>query len=310
MDLSTVPMYAAVYRNHSDIVELFLKYGGKVDLDGSNEYVHCATGFNYGTGVNYRMSVLLAKHGAQFKTARGEPLIKTFEKHYSNQLGFPKIYETKYPDVFKVHELIKYGVDHVERREQRIAEEAARKKREAEEAERKRLAEIERKRQEAERQRLAEIERQKREAEEAERKRLAEIERQKREAEEAERKRMVWLNSDEYKRQQAEAERKRVEAEQKRKEDAERKRKEQEEEERKKKERTNQQGCAYLVWAMHHIDYLSKYGSFLPDAFISGMKRDMQGLYRASQQLMLPEQHQEFVSGLPQEYRDLLQEND
>lgn len=285
--ISTTPMYQAVSWNQTDIVELFLKYGANVDPDGRNEYMFMATGYNQFC-ANYDITLMLANHGANLKTARGEPLLQIFERHYSNELKHPHAYKKNQDNIQKIHALLKNGKDWANDQE-------SRKRKEAELAEQKRLAEIERQRREAEdaeKRRQEELYKKQKELEEIEKQRL-----------EAERQHIIWINSAEHRKQQEEyAEKQRREAE-----EAERVKKEEEEEaDKKKREDHKGEGGSYIVWALHHIEFMNKYGSMLPESKLDQLKKETKDYFTLGKDNIPIDTFNEIVAGLPQEYIELL----
>jgi hypothetical protein len=293
--MTSTAMYYAVYDGNKDIVELFLKYGANPDPDGTNELMFIATGYNKSNAC-YDMTLMLANHGANLKTARNESLLQIFENHYGKEIKSPQHYKNNQDNIQKIHALLKNGKDWANN-------EADRKRKEAEDAERKRQAELDRQRREAadaEKRRQAEIVRKQKEAEEAEKRRLEELVRQQAEAE---RQRVIWLQSEEYRKQkEAEGEKQRKEAE-----EAELLRKEKEvEEDKEHREEHKGEGGSYIVWALHHIEFMNKYGSQLPESKMDQLKKETKDYFMLGKNNVPVETFDEIVSGLPPEYVELL----
>jgi len=273
--IETCPMYQAINRNHNDIAELFFKYGGKADIDGTNELLHCASGYNHHGIPNYKMCLLLLNNGGSTKTlVRGKiTILQDFEKHYPNELKYPQSYKRYQENIQNIHKLFKNPDGTLAAEKRKIAE--AERQRQAAEAERQRQA--------------AEAERQRQEAE---------AERQ-RQAAETERQRIKWINSEEYKRQAAEVERKKQEAE------AERQRQEAEAKKQadiKRREEHKAEGSSYIVWALHHIEFLNKYSNFIGEEERERIEKETKYYFELARENMPEQLFNDIVSGLSEEY--------
>jgi hypothetical protein len=196
-NVSGIPMYRAVYYNHYDVVELFIKYGGNVNIGGYNELLFCSTGYSYFGGPNFKMTILLINNGANIngQVRKGkETLRQIFESHYSNELKFPQHYKQYQKDIQSIHTLLKFGPEAALRdiEMERLEKERLEKERlEKERLERERIEKAR-----LERERLAREQKERIERERIERERIAKIEADKLEKERIEREKEAQIEAE------------------------------------------------------------------------------------------------------------------